>query len=97
MKEDPRNVRYVCPECTEVKKKEAQRNLPPLSDLVGKYVKKAFNEKGKRTEHMWVKVSSVNEKAGTLVGVLDNDPTMVSNVVCGDKVIVYANEIEEII
>jgi uncharacterized protein YegJ (DUF2314 family) len=96
MKEDGGNIIRVCKNCANKKKKETQKNLPALSALVGKYVKKGFEEKGK-TEHMWVKITSVNERAGTLIGTLDNDPVVVGNVSCGDEVVVYASEIEQII
>jgi uncharacterized protein YegJ (DUF2314 family) len=96
MNENPKNIHYVCTECIDAKKKKAQENLPPISDFIGKYIKKAFNENGKSVEHMWVKINSVNEKAKTLLGTLDNDPTVIKNIACGDEVIVYINEIEEI-
>jgi uncharacterized protein YegJ (DUF2314 family) len=94
--EDEKNIRSVCKKCSEERKTETQRNLPALSELVGKYVKKRFaDENG--GEHMWVQITSVNEEAGTLIGVLDNDPVVVKGVVRGDEVVVYRNEIEAIL
>lgn len=90
------NIRKVCKECADKMRAETQRHLPPLGELVGRYVKRAFSD-GDKVEHMWVKVGSVNEGTGTLMGILDNNPAMVGNVRCGDEVIFYTNEIEEVL
>lgn len=90
------NIRKVCKECADKMRAETQRHLPPLSELVGKHVKRAFSD-GEKVEHMWVEVDSVNEGNRTLVGFLDNSPAMVGNVRCGDEVIFYADEIEEVL
>lgn len=97
--EDPNNIGRVCNDCSEKVKVETQKNLPALSELVGKFVKKRFveaDEGRERVEHMWVRVASFNEEAGTLMGTLDNDPVVVANVSCGDEVIVYRDEIESV-
>jgi uncharacterized protein YegJ (DUF2314 family) len=92
MAEDPKNIRAVCNTCTEKIKAETQKELS-LVDLAGKYVKKRFVD-GDKAEHMWVRVSSVNEDAGTLVGTLDNEPVVVGNVSLHDEVVVYRDEVE---
>ena len=94
--EDKKNIRPVCNACSEKKKAETQKDLPALADLIGKYVKKRFVE-GNQGEHMWVQVTLVNEKAGTLIGLLDNEPVVVRDVVRGDEVVVYRDEIEAIL
>lgn len=89
------NIRRICKECAEKKHEETQRNLPPLNELIGKHVKKAFTD-DHGVEHMWVEVQSVNTAAGTLIGILDNEPVLVTNFQVGDEVIVYISEIEEV-
>jgi uncharacterized protein YegJ (DUF2314 family) len=99
MMENPNNIRPICGDCADKKKAETQRNLPALSEFIGKYVKKRFEGmvEGKlRSEHMWVKITSVNEGAGTLIGMLDNEPVLMDDLVLHDEVIVYRGEIEEI-
>jgi len=93
--ENPENIRYVCNHCSEKTKATTQSNLPSLADLAGKYVKKRF-VKNNKAEHMWVKVTSVNEVAGTLMGILDNDPVVITNVSINQEVIVYREEIEAV-
>jgi uncharacterized protein YegJ (DUF2314 family) len=44
---------------------------------------------------MWIKVISVNESSNTLCGVIDNDPVVVDEK-CGDEVVFYKEDIEEI-
>jgi uncharacterized protein YegJ (DUF2314 family) len=94
--ENPDNIVPVCNDCSEKRKAETQKNLPALSDFVGKYVKKRFEDEH-GAEHMWVYVTSVNESAGTLIGTLDNKPIVVGNLSHNDEVVVYQHEIEAII
>jgi uncharacterized protein YegJ (DUF2314 family) len=94
--EDKKNIRMVCKACAEKAAAETQANLPALSELVGKYVKKKFGT-GDRVEHMWVEVTAFNEEVGTLIGRLNNDPAIIEILSIGDEVVVYRNEIEAII
>ena len=93
--ENPNNLAFVCKDCAEKIHEETQSRLPPIGTLVGKHVKKAFTYE-EHVEHMWVKVTAVNETANTLIGVLDNEPFFVQNVALHDEVIVYLHEIEAV-
>ena len=96
MEEDPNNIRMACEQCFKKKHIKTQSVLPALPELVGKYVMKRFSE-GTKAEHMWVKIVSVNEEAGTLIGELSNEPTLFQDLTLGDEVVVYKDEIEGIL
>jgi uncharacterized protein YegJ (DUF2314 family) len=77
-----KNIRLVCPDCMEKKHAETQKKIAliEMGDFVGMFVKKSFS-KGKRTEHLWLQVTGVNEPKKTLCGVIDNDPVIIKNAV----------------
>lgn len=95
MKESPNNVVAVCKDCADKRREETQRHLPVLDTLVNRWVKKAFSDPN-GVEHMWVKVTGVGVGGKTLIGTLDNDPVIVTNVSLHDEVIVGTSEIEEV-
>lgn len=92
MIENPNNIQYVCKECIDKlypnKGKFTREQL-----LKAEYIKAPFTD-GISTEHMWVKVTKVNEN--DLEGILDTEPTEISNVMYGDAVGVPFSEIEDI-
>ena len=96
MLESPRNIVQICKECSDKRREEFQGKIKdlPLSDFIGNHVKKAFHG-GERIEHMWVKISGVNEENGTLIGILDNDPIYAPGLCRSDEVIVRREEIEQ--
>jgi len=66
----------------------------PLEDLIGKFVERGFTSKTGDTEHMWVKVVTVEDDV--ITGVLDNDPLFVDGLICGDETTVERGQIEAI-
>lgn len=100
MREPQSNVGFVHGECIDARKAETQEVLRkvPLSKLIGRHVKLAFECNGPNGkpmhEHMWVRVQSV---AGTtrLSGILDNDPRYATHLSCGNVVTFEKSEIEQ--
>lgn len=67
-----------------------------LNKLVKIPFKAFYPETGKETkEHMWVRVQSVNEDL--LVGILDNDPMLMTGYVFGDAVKFQTKDIEDLL
>jgi len=90
------NVQKICSQCAKGVREETQNKIASfkMEGFIGMFVKKAFT-KDKKIEHMWIKVISVNENSNTLCGIIDNDPVMVDEK-CGDEVVFYKEDIEEI-
>ena len=64
---------------------------PQFRDAVF-YVKKRVDE-GERTEHLWL--SDIRVEGDEFVGVVDNDPQVVTNVACGETVRVAFTDISD--
>lgn len=72
---------------------EAKKTLPvfwkayenPAADESGFFVKLAITD-GKETEHFWV--GKIRHEEGKLVGLIENDPELVSNVKFHQKVVI---------
>ena len=100
MKEDPRNIQIVFPDCMAQKQEETQSKLAEhienMKNASQAYVKICFYD-GDRTEHMWIKVKEVNEEKSTITGRLDNEPVLVQNVFYGDMIQTTFDKIEEVI
>ena len=96
-----KNVIYVCSDCTDERKREAQAQLPRLLEQIksakeAAFVKAAFQE-GEMVEHMWVKIESIDEKAQVFHGYLDNEPVHLTLIKHKDKVDVPFTEVEQVI
>lgn len=86
MSEPQNNIRFRC---------DLHKSHPdpvyaemPFDFFIGKYCKLSFPAPEGKHELMWVKVEKVEEIEGKmmLVGILDNDPTLVTNYKYGDGV-----------
>lgn len=66
----------------------------PLDWFLGRFVKIAFQSADSIAEHMWVKVTEVQDS--NLVGSLDNDPVFVTHIGCGDRVVLSRVQIEAV-
>lgn len=86
------NERLVHKECMEEKKRIWQQNNKDTVLYKGMFVKKLFTE-GDETEHMWVRLTSIN--GNELEGTLDNDPLLFKNIKFGDVISFNRDEIEE--
>jgi uncharacterized protein YegJ (DUF2314 family) len=95
MKESLDNIRPVDGKEMANRRAEVQKDLPKLSSIVGRYVKKAFSKDG-RIEHLWIRITGANENSRTLVGKVDNDPIYV-DLKDGDEVVVHSDEIEQVL
>lgn len=62
---------------------------------VGDYAKLGFEEEGKYTERMWVRVISIGDSVFT--GVLDNFPQQLDTISCADEVTFAAKHILSIL
>ncbi len=97
MKEPIMTARLVCKHRAPTAGKYAEEDA---KRFVGKFIKMAFNATNPRTgaatkEHMWVKVES--ESQGKLIGTLDNDPILTTDVQFGDEVTLTVDQIEDVI
>lgn len=88
--ENINNLAVLCKECSDEKKKKFRKNFDKYILEVGYHVKKEFKEKGKTSEHMWIKILSLTEN-----GILDNEPFFLEKIKLGDKVFINFNEIED--
>lgn len=91
------NVGMVCSDCAPKSGSFAGHNP---ETFVGKYVKLGFKAthpitRRETKEHMWLKVERTD--GPLLVGVLDNDPMLETDVKFGDTVNFTASEIEEVL
>lgn len=101
MIEDPENsanIIYVCQDCG----KDMYPNKGKLDAKVGDFVKLKFQGE-KRNEYMWVEVkrvhveiTSAKDDEYNFEGVLSNDPVIVKDMKCGDKVIFRKEDILDI-
>jgi len=86
------NTMGVCRECSELKR-EYWQNVYGHLNLSDMYVKAKFTQ-GDRVEWMWVEIKK--DRGGkTLTGILNNDPEVVTNVKCEDKVIIKRSNISQ--
>ena len=88
--EDPRNTIFVHRECY----KNAHPDKGKFDVQVGNFVKIKFSDEN-GNEYMWVRVEKAN--GDKFEGVLDNDPTLVKYVNCGDNVQFNKEDVWEII
>lgn len=79
--ENQDNIVLVCKECIE----NTYPNKGKLTVDVGGFAKLEFVGKC-ASEYMWVKVTKVDREKGECEGLLDNDPILVKDIKCGDKV-----------
>lgn len=91
-KENINNIVGIHKECADERKNKFQETFDKNSVEVGDYVKKCFTN-GNEAEHMWVKVNKVEEDK--IIGILDNEPVVMSNVKYKDLVEVEFGDIEE--
>lgn len=96
MKEDPRNIGFVCPDHTP--KPDPQYFNKPFDWFNGKFCKLGFptgRMDAPHFEFMWVKVEGHEEIEGKqmLVGKLNNDPVYVDDYQDGDGVAFERHEI----
>jgi hypothetical protein len=96
--ENPANIIYVCQDCG----KDMYPNKGKLDAKVGDFVKLKFRGE-KRNEYMWVEVKRVHVESASakddeynFEGVLSNDPVIVKDMKCGDKVIFRKEDILDI-
>lgn len=80
--EDPKNVRFVCGECSE----KMYPDKGTFDIDVGCFVKLKFTDDKLRNEYMWVEVIKADKENNKYEGVLDNDPVLVDCIECGDDV-----------
>ena len=85
------NVRLVHEEAI---KPECMYNKKPLHWYVGRCVKIAFQSAKSPVEHMWVRITDVDEN--DLIGVLDNYPVSVIHLRYGDRVTLNRTQIEAV-
>jgi len=92
--EDLRNIYATCSDCAA---KPQQKFMTwDINTFVNKWIKKSFCDKSTDiTEHLWIKISKVNDDKISLTGTIDNDPVLDSGVKFGDTVQVNLDEIEE--
>jgi uncharacterized protein YegJ (DUF2314 family) len=91
------NIRTLCPDCSKkVYPNSGKFTAKQLSKA--KLVKAMFEEEGKLSEHMWIKVSKVETLEGitNVHGCLDNEPVNLEKIEMGDQVMVSASKIEDI-
>ena len=91
-KESIQNIGIICNDCTKTRSNFWQEKYGKI-DLSNSYVKFPFKQ-GKRVEHMWVEIKKDDGKK-TLVGVLNNDPVLVTRLKCGDVVRIKRSQIEQ--
>lgn len=89
--ESNNNVRRVHEEAI---KPDSMYTKRPLEWFVGRVVKMSFQSADSMPEHMWVKVTDV--EGHNLVGVLDNDPVVVTHLQCGDRIVLSRVQVEAV-
>lgn len=102
------NIEYICKDCSEkrtsafqeaMRKDERgfiakiQKGLASQKQICFKF---EFND-GKSSEHMWMLVSSIDERSRTVSGTLDNEPIVVAHLKVGDFIVKSIYEIEDAI
>ena len=90
--EDLRNIGIVHPHCVDARTAKWQAENTDTKIQRGDYVKTRFVD-GDKVEHMWVLVSSIIK--GKIHGVLNNDPILVTNIKCDDKVIINRSDVSQ--
>jgi uncharacterized protein YegJ (DUF2314 family) len=80
---EPQNIRTVCTECIE-------KNKGTFDIEVGDYAEIRFG-RDSPGEYMWVKVKNVS--GDKIEGILDNDPEIVEDVECGDRIIFWNGDV----
>jgi len=91
--EDPNNIIGMCKKCSDKRRADFQKIFNKDMLKVGDYVKICFKQ-GKKREHMWVKIISIDKK---IFGLLDNEPVLVDNVKYQDIVRVKLSEVEDLL
>ena len=94
---EDKNTRTLCPNCSKKLYPNAGKfTVKQLSKA--KLVKAMFEEEGKQSEHMWIKVINVQTLGGitNVHGSLFNEPVNLEKIEFGDQVMVSASKIEDI-
>lgn len=96
-KESASNIAFKCDEHAPKPNPQLKPQTP--EELIGKYVKKAFEVKHPETkqplkEHMWVMLT--HWEKDVYQGTLNNDPIGETDLCCGDLVTVSPDEIEDV-
>lgn len=89
--ENNNNIRLVHEEAI---KPDSLYTKKPLDWFIGRCVKIAFQSADSRPEHMWVQVTG--RDGHNLVGILDNDPVVVTHLRCGDRIVLSRVQIEAV-
>lgn len=96
-RENPNNIGFVCD--AHASKPDPELAKLPSEFFLKKHVKLGFKGKDpkgiERIEHMWVRVDYIDND-GDLVGILDNDPILEMEYVCGCLVAFKKDEIEAV-
>ena len=88
--EDLSNIGIVHPQYADERTAKWQAENKDTKIHRGDYVKTRFVD-GDKIEHMWVCVSSIIKDK--IHGVLNNDPILVTNIKCDDKVIINRSDV----
>ena len=97
VEEDPENIIMTCSDCIE----KMYPNKGNFDPNVGDYVKmKFYGDKG--NEYMWVKVAHIDlvetlDDDYKFEGTLDNDPVLVKDIKCGDRIRFRKEDILELL
>lgn len=89
------NTEGICACCVTSRWLEWQRANKDTKIVPGDFVKIAFYAPNDGQEHMWVRVNAVN--GDKIVGQLDNDPVLIEDLKCGDKVELDRIQIEDLL
>lgn len=92
-KEPAYNIGRIHAHCATERLNKWQEQHKYTIIYVGDYCKIAFQEDNK-VEHMWVKVTQCVDQIG-FIGILRNDPAIVSNIKCDDVVTFSRVDIED--
>ena len=94
------NLVLVCEECSQPDLKYMEYDN---DYFIGKYVKIGFESQEGPVEHCWVMINTSGKEGSPLgagvnqfIGTLGNDPLFDIGLTCGDTVIVYKNQIEDV-
>ena len=84
--------------CAEERRKQWQLDNKETGIVIGDFCQIQFDQiiDGLlESEHMWVHVAVVDNNKQEYTGLLDNDPTFITNVKCGDTITFKKEKIEQ--
>lgn len=91
------NIELVCPHCSDERRKAWQKENKALHITPGMYLKAGISGIGEQgdstTEHMWIKVTSIEENL--IKGILSNDPVFIINLNYGQEISIRRKDIEQ--